>query len=244
MDVVLPLIALLITLTLIVLALHRYQLRANRSSLSKSQPLPPLAYKPREHSAPQSNAQIKQISSAAANLDQNADHNSKHTTGPKIEPHSGAGKKSWTERLRDFKKRGELDSALTLCKSQFPLLGAYSQALIILRAKIKTELSIEQPIESLLEELYHLASLAELLHDQTDKKHGLKPKLLKQQNLQTLTQLPMPYAHLGFENLHLTRVSDHKLFILQWGTPEQHLRPRHFHLNQWQAFTDKASPNS
>ncbi len=215
-------------LCLTVYVLHKYQAMEIEYSVDRSTPLPPLD---RELNAT--------IEVSATKIE----------SPPPFPPDKEysdikapvACRKSWQEELAELKKAGDILGALAVCEHEFPLWGAYNQACIVIRAKLRSSELNENELDSLLTQLYRTAATAELLHDKSPQFRRLKLSQLKKLKLQQTEKLDMPYSELGYAHLRLINKGDIKLMQARWGRPLNHLAPRQLHQAWWKEITDGLS---
>ena len=217
-------------LTLVVIALHRYQLSVTQSNANKGQPLPPLDY-------------TKAIKPPVTEFD--PDKTLPPFLADKFEPAQEPVQKQdspvqeelpetpWIERVAKLKKLGKLNGALAVCENAYPLWSAYQQAALVLRAQIKALQKQDEPIDDALTNLYRLAAVAAFLHDRVKGLPDLTLNQLKLLDLDQLQSLDMPYSSIGYLELRLIKKTDIKLLLDKWGKPESHLNPRQFNSSSW-----------
>lgn len=238
-----------VLLGITVYGLHRYQTMEVEYTVDRSMPLPPLeesevaprATDSQPASAPSPGAR-KVASPASPAAASAADK-----PAPKQEPKpqvpgkskSGSGSSSWLDTVAALKKTGELDQAMRICEKEFPLWGAYNQACIIERLRLKKLAPDSEAGAALLRRLYRLAATAELLHDKSDEADHLTLNQLKALDLTSLENLDHPYAAIGYAHLRLIRKSDVKFMQALWGRPDQHQLPRHYHQSWWRSFSNR-----
>jgi len=208
-----------VLLGITVYGLHRYQTMEVEYTADRSAPLPPLDPKSdggsakAEHSATTNKAADRPAKSKPAKTTQ-----------------------TWLNRVAELKKAGQLQQALAICEQEFPLWGAYNQACIIERLKIKDDGADDEAREAGLQRLYQLAVIAELLHDKSDGSDHLTLNQLKTLDLSKINELEHDYSQIGYAHLRLIRKSDIKTMLASWGRPEQHSLPRAYHRDWWQSF--------
>ena len=209
-----------VLLGITVYGLHRYQTMETEYTVDRSMPLPPLdpeSVSPTDQSdTPDLERRSKQVKSKAAKTSQ-----------------------SWLHKVAELKKAGDLGQAMHLCEQEFPLWGAYNQACIIERLRIKDESIDSQQRDSGLRRLYHLAVTAELLHDKTGDSEHLTLNQLKELDLSSVNALQHDYDAIGYAHLRLIRKSDIKVMLAHWGRPAQHSQPRDYHRDWWRRLTEK-----
>lgn len=219
-----------VLLGITVYGLHRYQTMEVEYHVDRTMPLPPL------NSSEQSGAASETPAAETDSEDEVAAQEATPTPTPApapAEPRT-ADRSNWLARVAELKREGELDQALAVCEQEFPLWGAYNQACIVHRARLKQYESDKDKAATLLQRLYRLAAIAELLHDKSDPARQLSPPQLKELDLSGIEELDFPYAQIGYAHLRLVRKSDIKLMQSLWGRPDQHQLPRQYHDQWWQ----------
>lgn len=134
-------------------------------------------------------------------------------------------KASWQDQVAAAKQSGDFDQALQLCRQQYPLWGAFNQACITLRSKLKLKLTAQEQ-EAVLSELYRTAVIAELLHDKSEGATRYTLNQLRKLDQSALESLEVPYSAIGYAQLRLIRKSDVKLLLSAWNRPASHQLPR------------------
>lgn len=208
-----------VLLGITVYGLHRYQTMEVEYTVDRSTPLPPLD----SERDPKTG---KEIHGSAESTAKPGPAKSKETKTTQ----------TWLNRVAALKKAGNLEQALALCEQEYPLWGAFNQACIIERLKIKGESADDEARERGLQRLYQLAVTAELLHDKSDGSDHLTLNQLKALDLGKVNELTHDYKQIGYAHLRLIRKSDIKIMLSTWGRPEQHELPRLHHQNWWQSF--------
>lgn len=219
-----------VLLGITVYGLHRYQTMEVEYTVDRSMPLPPLDDEERAET-PERPATRKQDEQEAAAAQ--APRLAPAKSEPLPEPRS----ENWLERVASLKKSGDMDQALALCEDEFPLWGAYNQACIILRTQIRNATPDSAHENALLNRLYRLAAIAELLHDKSPQSAHYTQAQLKELDLTALKELEFPYAQLGYAHLRLIRKSDIKLMQARWGKVHEHGLPREYCQDWWETFT-------
>lgn len=208
-----------VLLGITVYGLHRYQTMEVEYTVDRSTPLPPLDSR-RDGGSGKEKPDLSE--SVVAD------------TPTKSKPAKST--QTWLNRVAALKKAGNLEQALEICEQEYPLWGAYNQACIIERLKIKDEGADAEAREAGLQRLYRLAVIAELLHDKSDGSDHLTLNQLKTLDLARINQLEHDYSQIGYAHLRLIRKSDIKIMLSTWGRPEQHALPRIYHQDWWQSF--------
>lgn len=222
-----------VLLGITVYGLHRYQTMEVEYTVDRSMPLPPLESDAEPQPDPESPAsaqppQVKHPAPAKAASGKSS----------KSEATKSADRKSnsqtWLQQVAELKKANRLDDAMAVCQQEFPLWGAYNQACIIERLKLKQAGSSPENELAFLDRLYRLALTAELLHDKSEGSESLPLSQLRKLDLDRIDALDFPYPELGYAHLRLVRKTDIKLMLAHWGRPGQHQLPREFHRAWWQ----------
>ncbi len=226
MSVVFLVLLSLALLAAIVVGLRRYQMRESESNADRQAPLPPLdlgavgAFSDEEYPAD------------AASLDVVTPAVVETTTVPAASPARADGG-HWLQECNELKNQGRYLEALAVCEFNFPQWGAFSQACTVLRAHIRSLARSDEPVEPLLQKLYHLAACASFLHDKLPELPALTPRQLRQLPSTVWDSLEMPYDLIGYQELRLLGKSDQKQVRELWGEPSQHLSPRVYHRDTW-----------
>jgi len=218
-----------VLLGITVYGLHRYQTMEVEYTVDRSTPLPPLDGDKGESDRRAFDPAVNGDSPGKQAVDR---RHASATRNPK-------STQTWLNRVAELKKTGDMAAAISICESEFPLWGAYNQACIIERLKIKEEGTSKEELEAALQRLYRLAVTAELLHDKSDDHEHLTLNQLKTLDLASVDALEHSYAQIGYAHLRLIRKSDIKVMLANWGRPEQHTLPRSHHEQWWQEFVRK-----
>jgi hypothetical protein len=232
-----------VLLSATVYGLHRYQTMEVEYNVDRSTPLPPLEAD--EAGFADSEAETESEVNTGK-PEARADTGQTPQAGAKPAQRSSASKnkaakartssQGWLNEVAELKKKGELQQAMQVCEQEFPLWGAYNQACIIERLRLK-QCKDKAEQETILNRLYQLAASAELLHDKSEDAEHLTPVQLKSLDLSKLAEIKHDYREIGYAHLRLIRKSDVKSMIGSWGRPDQHQLPRQVHSHWWQTFT-------
>lgn len=236
-----------VLLGITVYGLHRYQTMEVEYTVDRSMPLPPLedadgspsiqdtrAPKP---PASKPTPQARQSTASKTDSPPPSPGQPKKTSRKQATDNSSA---SWLNTVAALKKSGDLDQAMRICEQEFPLWGAYNQACIIERLRLKKLAPDSEEGAALLRRLYRLAVNAELLHDKSENADHLTLNQLKALDLGSMDELEHPYRVIGYAHLRLIRKSDVKFMQALWGRPDQHQLPRDYHRSWWQNFSHRA----
>ena len=215
------LIAIVIALlTLIIYGLHRYQTMEVEFSADRILPLPPLDKDLTRLNKPRS-----------SRPDVKAPPQSGPAPGGR--PATGADAPDWQTRLAELKQAGDSAGALAVCESAYPAWGAFNQACILIRSRLRPSQNSAKQMDADLMRLYMTATLAELLHDKSPEFVHLTARGRQRINLKMARALDMPYLELGYAYLRLIRKQDVKLMRSLWGHPGKHQTPRQLHRDWW-----------
>lgn len=226
-------IALLVT-GVTVYGLHRYQAMEVEYTVDRTMPLPPLHEGFQAGITAKNNKSQPETSAPTQKSAQN-----EREAAAQASPGSGAKASTWQAQVNAAKKSGNLDLAYQICADNYPLWGAYNQACIILRSRLKSMHLSRPESEKLLGELYRCAVVAELLHDKSDGAEHRTLNQLKQMPLAALAGKEFDYSSIGYAELRLIRKSDVKLLQNHWGRPKSHQLPRQAMPDLWQFLTEK-----
>lgn len=236
-----------VLLGITVYGLHRYQTMEVEYTVDRSMPLPPLEDTDGSPSAPDTRNLTPPVSKPApqARRSTTGSTDSQPPSPAKTKqasrkPATDSNSGSWLNTVAALKKSGELDQAMRICEQEFPLWGAYNQACIIERLRLKKLAPDSEEGAALLRRLYRLAVTAELLHDKSENADHLTLNQLKALDLDSMNALEHPYPAIGYAHLRLIRKSDVKFMQALWGRPEQHQLPRDYHRTWWQSFSHRA----
>lgn len=218
-----------------VYGLHRYQAMEVEYTVDRTMPLPPL------HEEFQAGISARSSNKPQADIPIQERKNSEAERAASTQPGPASGPKSsaWQARVNAAKKSGNLDLAYQICVDNYPLWGAYNQACIILRSRLKSVKLSRAERETLLGELYRCAVVAELMHDKSYGAEHRTLNQLKQMPLTMLAEQEFDYSAIGYAELRLIRKSDVKLLQTHWGRPETHQLPRQAVPDLWQTLTQK-----
>ena len=215
------LIAIVIALlTLIIYGLHRYQTMEVEFSADRILPLPPLDKDLTRLGKPRS---IKPDAKAPP----------QSAPVPAGGQTASADAPDWQTRLAELKQAGDSAGALAVCESAYPAWGAFNQACILIRSRLRPSQNSAKQMDADLMRLYMTATLAELLHDKSPEFVHLTARGRQRINLKMARALDMPYLELGYAYLRLIRKQDVKLMRSLWGHPGKHQTPRQLHRDWW-----------
>lgn len=124
---------------------------------------------------------------------------------------------NWLAQSRSLRESGQLDAALSLCRSHYPRSQAFQQAAIILRQQIREAVEQLQPANHLLRDLYRTAALADLF-----RSGNLHKPADPQAALEQVQHSDFSYQTLGHQHLKLLNKSDTRALEQLWGSPATH----------------------
>jgi hypothetical protein len=224
--------------------LRRNQHRRARESAELNTPLPRLdqAALPDFRRAPQTEASLPNPSSAAV-----PDTSPAASPAPELpqdsspvnDPSGSAltSTENWLLRVRTLRENGQLDAALTLCRTHYPRSQAFQQAAVILRQQIRDCIEQMHPAAQLLRELYRTAALADLFRGGSHWK-PLDPQMA----LAQLGATDFNYANLGHQYLRLLNKSDVRVLEQLWGHPAAHRHAEELLGEHWRTLCTKPAP--
>ena len=181
----------------------------------RSQPLPP-------------------IGNLKADLTSEIENKDKKISDFKIHiPTTSKNPGNWRQLALEMRKKNQMEPALTLCKSKFPLYTAYREATLILKSILQNENLSPAKVQRTLSQLYKIAAIAELIH--MKKSAGLKPlpDKLKIVDITLLNKIPIDYNNLGYLELPLLKKQDARILVKHWGEPNKHESPRTLYGNHF-----------
>lgn len=226
-----------LTLTLILSLLHRLRKRESLVSADLSSPLPPLKLDIGTSQLVDPEKDILGVSSWSL---QPSVHSG---SGPKVREYQSQLNQesdSWLAKVRDLKKRGELQQAFDICVSAYPLKSAFKQSCVIARMMIKEQLNAGRMIDREVAVLYKTAALAAFFYDEKSELVPIPKSRLRRSNRQMWEDIPFKYSEIGFEFLSLLAPNDIKLIISLWGPAETHNRVRSLYAQNWQTLVEKS----
>lgn len=135
----------------------------------------------------------------------------------------------WQSRSRHYLNMGDFPRALMSCAKVFPQMGAFRQACILIRGRIRELRKIDSPWEQELDMLYRIATWADLLHGKREVHGALSSAQVKSVDILQCQNLPLKYSILGYRELALLGSSDWKLLEERWGKPLEHHHAREIH---------------
>ncbi|MEX2468281.1 MAG: hypothetical protein WD396_00860 [Pseudohongiellaceae bacterium] len=223
-------------LGLTVYGLHRYQTMEVEYTVDRSMPLPPLEAD-LEIEAGEAKPADRHDSESESRAQASRDKTETETRTRTSAAAKTRNTQPWLAEVNALKSRDQMVAALSRCRQEFPLWGAYNQACIILRTQLKQSQSASAQQDALLEQLYTLAATAEMLHDKSGETPTLNLAQIRQLDLARLDSLTFPYRDIGYAHLRLVRKNDIRLMQARWGRPQQHQLPRTYHREWWQTFS-------
>jgi len=138
---------------------------------------------------------------------------------------------NWRQSVLEMRKKKQIEPALNLCKSKFPLYTAYREATLIFKSTLQNEGSSQAKIQDVLSQLYKTAAIAELIHMKKSDENKRPPEKVKITNITLLEKIPFDYNKLGYLELPLLTKKDTKVLVSHWGEPRKHDSPRNLYKN-------------
>ena len=189
---------------------NTYQRQQNRK---RSQPLPP-------------------IGNSEADLSNETHNNETKTSDGESQPPARLKNPSnWRQSVLEMRKKKQIEPALHLCKSKFPLYTAYREATLILKSTLQNGDSSQAKIQDILSQLYKTAAVAELIHMKKSDENKHIPDKVKITDITLLEKIPFDYNKLGYLELPLLSKKDTRVLVSHWGEPRKHDSPRNLYKN-------------
>ena len=189
---------------------NTYQRQQNRK---RSQPLPP-------------------IGNSEADLSNETHNNETKTSDGESQPPAHLKDLSnWRQSVLEMRKKKQIEPALHLCKSKFPLYTAYREATLILKSTLQNEDSSKAKIQDISSQLYKTAAVAELIHMKKSDENKHIPDKVKITDITLLEKIPFDYNKLGYLELPLLSKKDTRVLVSHWGEPRKHDSPRNLYKN-------------
>ena len=189
---------------------YTYLRQQNRK---RSQPLPP----------------IRNLEADLSNETYN--NETKTSDGKKQTPAHLKDPSNWRQSVSEMRKKKQIEPALNLCKSKFPLYTAYREATLILKSTLQYEGSSQAKIQDILTQMYKTAAIAELIHMKKSDENKRLPEKVKITDITLLEKIPFDYNKLGYLELPLLTKKDTKVLVSHWGDPRKHDSPRNLYKN-------------
>ena len=181
----------------------------------RSQPLPP-------------------IGNLKADLTSEIENKDKKISDFKIHiPTASKNPSNWRQLALEMRKKNQMEPALTLCKSKFPLYTAYREATLILKSILQNDGLSQAKIQRTLSQLYKIAAIAELIYMKKSAEGKLLPDRLKSVDITLLDKIPFDYNELGYLELPLLKMQDTRLLVSYWGEPAKHVSPRKLYMSHF-----------
>ena len=155
----------------------------------------------------------------------------KTSDGEKQTPAHLKDPSNWRQSVSEMRKKKQIEPALNLCKSKFPLYTAYREATLILKSTLQNEASSQAKIQGILSHLYKTAAIAELIHMKKSAKNKRLPDKIKITDITLLEKIPFDYNKLGYLELPLLTKKDTRVLVRHWGEPRKHDSPRNLYKN-------------
>ena len=138
---------------------------------------------------------------------------------------------NWRQLALEMRKENQIEQALNLCKSKFPLYTAYKEATLIFKSILRNKGLSQAKIQRTLSQLYKIAAIAELIY--MKKSARVKPLTdkFKTVDVSLLHKIPFDYNKLGYLELPLLTKKDTRVLVSHWGEPRNHDSPRNLYKN-------------
>ena len=138
---------------------------------------------------------------------------------------------NWRQSVSEMRKKKQIEPALHLCKSKFPLYTAYRETTLILKSILQNEGPSQAKIQDILSQLYKTAAIAELIHMKKSDENKRLPDKVKISDITLLEKIPIDYYELGYSKLPLLTKKDTRVLVSHWGEPRKHDTPRNLYDN-------------
>jgi hypothetical protein len=145
----------------------------------------------------------------------------------------------WQARSKIYAAANDFPRALMSCARAFPLMGAFRQACLLLRGRIREQRKVGDDWSRNLEVLYRIAVWADLLHGKWEGHTPPSAAQIKGLDMLKLEDIPFDYAQIGYKELALLNTTDWKLLVECWGEPSAHHHACDLHSNALQALLNK-----
>ena len=192
---------------------NRHNTYLRQQNRKRSQPLPP-------------------ISNLEADLSNQTNDKPTKTSDGESQPSAHLENPSnWRQSVLEMRKKKQIEPALHLCKSKFPLYTAYRETTLILKSTLQNEGSSQAKIQEILLQLYKTAAIAELIHMKKSDENKHLPDKIKISDITLLEKIPFDYYELGYSMLPLLTKKDTRVLVSHWGEPRKHDSPRKLYEN-------------
>ena len=192
---------------------NRHNIYLRQQNRKRSQPLPP-------------------IGNLEADLSNQTNDKPTKTSDGKSQPSAHLENPSnWRQSVLEMRKKKQIEPALHLCKSKFPLYTAYREATLILKSTLQNEGSSQAKIQDILTQMYKTAAIAELIHMKKSAANKRIPDKVKITDITLLEKIPFDYYELGYSMLPLLTKKDTRVLVSHWGEPRKHDSPRNLYEN-------------
>lgn len=141
--------------------------------------------------------------------------------------------RNWQLLVKALKESGQVRQALEICTSEYPQMGAFKQACVLLRAEVREARRQGTSAQQSLAELYKVSAMAAFFHEKITGQPVIPANSLKNINYAEFDHLLMPYKELGTVHLKLLTPTDVKIMEEIWGAPNTHRHVREFHDAAW-----------
>ena len=145
----------------------------------------------------------------------------------------------WQARSKFHAAANDFPRALMCCARAFPLMGAFRQACLLLRGRVREQRKAKEDWDRNVEILYRIAVWADLLHGKWEGHNPPSSSQLKTLNMQQIEDIPFDYTQIGYKELSLLNTTDWKLLVECWGEPKAHCHARELHGDALQALLNQ-----
>lgn len=150
-------------------------------------------------------------------------------------------KSHWLDEIKQCRKEGEYVNSLTLCQKNFPKQQAFQQAMLTLRAEIRSLEEDSPQWQTKLAALYQTAAIANLFRQDAVLKPAANANSLDRLLQKLMTEVELPYSEIGYTQLKLLTKSDIRLLESRWSSPAQHQHSEEFLGNRWQKLINESA---
>lgn len=132
---------------------------------------------------------------------------------------------NWVVEAKKLDEKGDLQGALAMYIDNYPLPGAFRDAMVTVRKNIREKRKIKENYGHLLDSLYKTAVCENFFS-------SVKCFDVIDIDLCTLTAKPFidqishPYDQVGYRELKLLNTTDIKWLVEQWGEPNRHSKAK------------------
>jgi len=240
MSIVITLIIVAVILAAMVYVLHRYQQSEKAESADRANPLPPLerSLVDNVNAGEDDDEEFRLTPPTQRPTAREEAHGIKSAQTSTSAPPNTVAKspsKAWQVACKNLRDEHQYDEALVLCKSNFPQRGAFKQACLIIRAKIRLDRAKGNVnLESNLVQLHRMAASAAFFHEKNAQLLSpLSSARLKHVANAQWESIVTDYPLVGYEHLSLLTATDQKMLIAAYGEPQKHTHMRELNDQVW-----------